>query len=285
MVNDPSATSFTTQAIRDSDLNRCTYGQGTSFPSSWSTSRLFWRTDQNILYKNIGTLGSPIWEIVTGGYATQSTFIDEDFICAQALPAEDGEPGAYGWSFATTGGTDANPFGGGSPAIAHPGILEVATINSTNATIYTSPSGTYINLIANMIKEIVLIVKIPVLTNKRVWFGIADSLVTSTPTDGIIIFYDSGVSANWQTKTRTGGAETTAISSTAVDIGWHVLRIIRTQSGSIQFWVDTTLLATNSTNVPTTGNVKFGVGMQTLANTRNTFLIDFARYCIGGLTR
>jgi len=45
----------------DDVLNKTTYGQGTSFPSTWPTTRIFWRIDTNTLWKNTGTEGTPVW--------------------------------------------------------------------------------------------------------------------------------------------------------------------------------------------------------------------------------
>ena len=58
--------------ISDANLNTTTYGQGTSFPSTWATDRLFWRTDENIIYKNTGTEGTPVWTAI--GIPTRSDF-------------------------------------------------------------------------------------------------------------------------------------------------------------------------------------------------------------------
>jgi microcystin-dependent protein len=44
------------------NLDGTTYGQGTTFPSTWDVLRLFWRSDLKRLYYNKGTEGSPIWE-------------------------------------------------------------------------------------------------------------------------------------------------------------------------------------------------------------------------------
>ena len=44
------------------NLDGTTYGQGTTFPSSWDIARLFWRSDLKRLYYNKGTEGSPTWE-------------------------------------------------------------------------------------------------------------------------------------------------------------------------------------------------------------------------------
>lgn len=53
-------------SISDDNLNKTTYGQGTAFPSTWPTDRVFWRTDTNILYKNTGTEGTPVWTEIGG---------------------------------------------------------------------------------------------------------------------------------------------------------------------------------------------------------------------------
>ena len=48
--------------VSGGNLDSTTYGQGTSFPSSWDVTRLFWRSDLKRLYYNKGTLGTPVWE-------------------------------------------------------------------------------------------------------------------------------------------------------------------------------------------------------------------------------
>jgi microcystin-dependent protein len=48
--------------VSNTNLNATTYGQGTSFPSTYNVTRLFWRTDMSRMYYNKGTFGSPIWE-------------------------------------------------------------------------------------------------------------------------------------------------------------------------------------------------------------------------------
>ena len=48
--------------VSGGNLDSTTYGQGTSFPSSWDITRLFWRSDLKRLYYNKGTLGTPVWE-------------------------------------------------------------------------------------------------------------------------------------------------------------------------------------------------------------------------------
>ena len=48
--------------VSNSNLNSTTYGQGTSFPSTYNTTRLFWRSDLGRMYYNKGTEGTPTWE-------------------------------------------------------------------------------------------------------------------------------------------------------------------------------------------------------------------------------
>lgn len=48
----------------DDVLNKVTYGQGTSFPATWPLERIFWRTDENKIYKNTNTVGSPVFEAI-----------------------------------------------------------------------------------------------------------------------------------------------------------------------------------------------------------------------------
>ena len=48
--------------VSGGNLDSTTYGRGTSFPSSWDVTRLFWRSDLKRLYYNKGTTGTPLWE-------------------------------------------------------------------------------------------------------------------------------------------------------------------------------------------------------------------------------
>lgn len=57
----PIDSAWSNNVLSDSTLNQTTYGQGTSFPSTWSLTRLFWRTDEQKIYQNTGTEASPTW--------------------------------------------------------------------------------------------------------------------------------------------------------------------------------------------------------------------------------
>lgn len=57
----PLDSDWSSTILSDTNLNKTTYGQGTSFPSTWSLTRLFWRTDEQKIYQNTGTEASPTW--------------------------------------------------------------------------------------------------------------------------------------------------------------------------------------------------------------------------------
>lgn len=48
--------------VSNTNLNKTTYGQGTSFPSTYNTTRLFWRSDLGRMYYNKGSVSTPQWE-------------------------------------------------------------------------------------------------------------------------------------------------------------------------------------------------------------------------------
>lgn len=62
----PIDSAWSNSVLSDGNLNQTTYGQGTSFPSTWSTTRLFWRTDSKQIYQNTGTEASPVWTVLGG---------------------------------------------------------------------------------------------------------------------------------------------------------------------------------------------------------------------------
>jgi hypothetical protein len=61
----PIDADWSNNTISDGNLNKTTYGQDTSFPSTWPTDRLFWRTDTEKIYHNTGTVATPVWTEIT----------------------------------------------------------------------------------------------------------------------------------------------------------------------------------------------------------------------------
>ena len=65
----PIDASWNNNVLSDNNLNQTTYGQGTSFPSTWRTDRVFLRSDERKFYQNTGTEASPTWSEIGGGGA------------------------------------------------------------------------------------------------------------------------------------------------------------------------------------------------------------------------
>jgi len=91
--------------------------------------------------------------------------------------------------------------------------------------------------------------------------GFIDSL-TGTPAEGAYFRYSDDVNGgNWECVTVTGSTETTTDSTVSVAAStWNRLRIEVNSAGTeAKFYVDGTLAATHTTNMPGSGD-RFGIG-------------------------
>lgn len=66
----------------------------------------------------------------------------------------------------------------------------------------------------------------------------------------ITLYYDSSVGANWQAQSASAGTPTTVDTGIAADTNFHEFRI-ETTSSKITYFLDGTLAATITTNIPT----------------------------------
>lgn len=66
----------------------------------------------------------------------------------------------------------------------------------------------------------------------------------------ITIYYDSAVGANWQAQCASGGVTTTVDTGIVANTSYHEFRI-ECKTGSVVFFLDGTLVATITTNIPT----------------------------------
>lgn len=75
---------------------------------------------------------------------------------------------------------------------------------------------------------------------------------TITPTDGIYFYYDLSVSANIYCGTSASGVQTVTDSTVAVSTSFQVLKwVLNSAHDSVGFYVNGTLVATHTTNIPT----------------------------------
>lgn len=88
-----------------------------------------------------------------------------------------------------------------------------------------------------------------------VW-GFNDSVIALNNTDGAVFRYDRLVSgANIQVQNRAAGVGAVTDGGIAVDTNWHeyIVRYIASPARAVQYWVDGVLIATVTTNVPSSG--------------------------------
>jgi hypothetical protein len=115
--------------------------------------------------------------------------------------------------------------------------------------------------------------------------------VNAVETDGVFFTYDEGgtlngtaASPNWQCVTVANSVRTLTTTSTAVTAGaWHKLRIeINAAGTSVGFYLNGTLLATHTTNIPLFSNLRYVIMKQGMAKTAGitarTMFCDYIGY-------
>lgn len=117
----------------------------------------------------------------------------------------------------------------------------------------------------------------------RLIFGFGSGTTSSTETDGVFLTYDEGgtangtaASANWQCVTVQSSIRTLTTTTTAVTAAaWLKLRIeINAAATSVAFYVNGTLIATHTTNIPVPNRyvlVKHGIAKAIGTNSISLF--------------
>jgi hypothetical protein len=143
------------------------------------------------------------------------------------------------------------------------------TVGGTSGNEYYLTQDTFKNYDTSKFVDLSWFIKIENLTNVAVRCGFKDT------TNLIEIIYDSVDSANWIAVATDGTGTTSVTSSLAVDSSWHRLRIIGT-AASMDFFVDSMLIATITTHVPSVaaGVIAYGYRNAGDSGTRS-FLIDW----------
>ena len=128
-------------------------------------------------------------------------------------------------------------------------------------------------------------------TNRfRFQTGFGDLATASNDNNGAIIIYDEGgtangtiASANWQCVTSNNGVRTLTTTSVPVTTNWVKLRIIvNADATSITYFIDGSLVATHTTNIPTYAlgrrfKVKQGI-FKTIGTTNRNVNCDYLFY-------
>lgn len=92
-----------------------------------------------------------------------------------------------------------------------------------------------------------------------------------------IIFYKSGT-GNWRARTMGSGSSSGTDTDTGVaqDDAYHIFKIVATSS-SIKFYIDTVLVATHSTNIPTV-DMRIEHKLTLLSANQSYFYMDWFEY-------
>lgn len=111
--------------------------------------------------------------------------------------------------------------------------------------------------------------------------GFLDS-VSAEPTDGCYFRYTHGTNGGrWQAVTRAAGAETATDTGVAAAATWVYFEIEVNAAGtSVAFYINGALVATNTTNIPTSGNLT-GIGtshIKSAGTTNREFRLDLMAY-------
>lgn len=92
---------------------------------------------------------------------------------------------------------------------------------------------------------------------------------------------------NWFYVTRNGGTQTGSRTDTgiAVSTGWITLRINRASDASIDFYVNGTLIGSQTANIPTSMALNPGLQIVNQSAASKTIDIDHAKIIVGGISR
>lgn len=92
---DPKIQPWTGAIVSGTNLDATTYGSGTSFPATWDTGRLFFRTNELALYVNDGTESSPTWKAIGGNLALGNGELGDVTITGTSTVLADGTLNQY----------------------------------------------------------------------------------------------------------------------------------------------------------------------------------------------
>lgn len=220
-----------------------------SRPAAAHAGRTYLATDLGVTFTDFGTR----WEIGTVHPRIAEHFFDE-FMLSRAgsgtwTTNASGE--TLPWALNITGTGGFTTFG--SPDRSRLGMLTGTTSGST-ATMGALAAGTHyqMDLTSDRVPAFMYHrYATSATTDQTVLFGIADG-GGATPNGVYWKRTDTGTPGNWRCITRAAGVETNTDSGVAGDTNYHDFEIFINAVGNITFYLDGTLEATHTTNIPTT---------------------------------
>jgi hypothetical protein len=99
------------------------------------------------------------------------------------------------------------------------------------------------------------------------WFGLHDHLKAGEPSTGFYVRYSAADGPNWQAVCANGGSRTVVDTGVAVNIVFHRFRITSDGGGIARFYIDSNLVATITTNLPSGNRYSPCVGIRKTGGT------------------
>lgn len=176
--------------------------------------------------------------------------IEDDFMSGGSA---DGTVGALGWNYSTTG----SALSGGSDHNA-PGVYKSFAHPTTSGNYETMRAMVGRHIDAEQIKDSVWRVRLDIVAANQCWCvgWIYSHSATTEPEDGIyFVTSDNYGDTDWRCITRES-TSTVTDTNLARDTSWHTFRIrVNHDATAVQFYIDGTLRATHTTNIPTTNHI------------------------------
>lgn len=180
-----------------------------------------------------------------------------------------------------------------SGTAANPGVWSLRTTTNNNDSQGISKgmpdvgNGAGSVILGGGVMEITWIVQVPTLATGGEDFRCLAGLMQSVNpfgsgdggTDGVYFYYNTSANANWLCVTRASSTSTTTNSGVAVNTSFVRLTIrVNAAASSITFYINGTLVATNTTNIPT-ASLGHGAQIQkTAGTTARQFNLDRWQY-------
>lgn len=108
------------------------------------------------------------------------------------------------------------------------------------------------------------------------WLGLHNNLAGAEPTTGFYFRYTAGDGANWHAVCANAGSRMAVNTNTAADTNYHRFRITCDGNGIARFYIDSALVATITTSLPTTNRYSPNLSIRKTAGTTARFVsVDY----------
>lgn len=236
---------------------------------------------------------SSLWRVISGhiDYLNDPTFVTDQFDDFSHGTNGSGTFGTQGWSLNTNGGTYTHS----TNESGRYGVVQIGSgTTSSGRGEVVSNNPTNVQVLGNQVFEVD--VRLPTLaaagaTDYSVIIGWSNSMGangSSSDTHQIAFVYNRSLNTNWVAVTA-GASQTRTDSGVAASTSWVRLKcVLNTALNSAKFYIDDVLVATHTTNFPSSGPYAFKMGIWNSSDASHTSMalqVDFWKLRILRTTR